>query len=174
MMAIGALIGGWSDLKFDLIGYGLTFLVNMITAASLVLIPRTGKDANLGSFGLMLYQVTLSFPMVLFLFIVSGEYQQVEVYTHLYDARFQIAFFVSCVQIFLLNYSIFWCTQLNSPLTTTVTGQLKNVLQILGGFLLFDVPVVPMNVFGISVGISGSFLYTFAKYHENGGRKAVN
>jgi len=53
-------------------------------------------------------------------------------------------------------------------------GQLKNVLQIAGGFLFFDVPIVPMNIFGISVGISGSFIYTYAKYQENGGRKAVN
>ena len=57
ILTIGALLGGWSDLKFDLLGYALTFLVNMITAASLVLIPRTGKDANLSSFGLMHYQV---------------------------------------------------------------------------------------------------------------------
>jgi len=174
LMVSGALIGGWSDLKFDMLGYALTFLVNMITAASLVLIPRTGKDANLSSFGLMLYQVTLSFPAVVVLFILSGEYQRIEDYPYLYDPHFQISFFVSCLQIFLLNYSIFWCTQINSPLTTTVTGQLKNVLQIAGGFLFFEVPIVPMNIFGITVGISGSFIYTFAKYQENGGRKAVN
>ena len=28
----------------------------------------------------------------------------------------------SCLQIFLLNYSVFLCTSVNSPLTTTVTG----------------------------------------------------
>lgn len=71
-------------------GYVLTFMVNLITAASLVLIPKTGSDTNLGSFGLMLYQVTLSFPVVLVLFIVRGEYATVMQYPYLNDPYFQV------------------------------------------------------------------------------------
>jgi hypothetical protein len=41
---------------------------------------------------------------------------------YLYDFGFWSVFFISSVQAFLLNYSIFLCTKTNSALTTSVVG----------------------------------------------------
>ena len=44
------------------------------------------------------------------------------------DPRFCAFLLVSASQAFLLNLCIFWCTTTNSPLATTVTGQMKDIL----------------------------------------------
>lgn len=57
------------------------------------------------------------------------------------------------MQAFLLNYLIFLCSTVNSPLTTSITGQLKNILQTLVGLFLFG-DVIPTMAFGVGLGIS--------------------
>jgi len=166
LILLGAIVGGWGDLHFDPFGYALTFFVNFTTSLSLTLIPKLGTAANLNPFGLMLYQITISFPFVLFFIILTGEYQQVLLYEHLNNVGFQASFFLSSAQIFLLNYTLFYCTQLNSPLTTTVTGNIKNIGETALGFAFFDVPLDPINILGIFLGFLGSMVYSLIKYLE--------
>jgi len=44
----------------------------------------------------------------------------------------------TCIQALagLLNYLVFLSAAVNSPLTTSITGQAKNVVSSLGGYLL--------------------------------------
>ncbi len=51
----------------------------------------------------------------------------------------QLSVFVSALFACALNYSSTVCTQYNSPLTTSVTGQVKNVVTTVLGMILFDV-----------------------------------
>ncbi|ELR25548.1 uncharacterized protein ACA1_296460 [Acanthamoeba castellanii str. Neff] len=162
----GAIVGGWGDLHFDPFGYALTFCVNVTTALTLVLIPKLGTAANLNAFGLMLYQITISFPIVVFFIFSTGEWNGVMAYPFLHHPGFQFAFFVSSAQIFLVNYTLFLCTQLNSPLTTTVTGTIKNIGETMLGFVFFSVPVDPINLMGIAIGFTGSVYYSVVKYFE--------
>lgn len=65
----------------------------------------------------------------------------------------------------VLQYSIFLCTRLNSALTTSVVGCVKNLLPTvvgmmgLGGDYEFEV----LNCIGLTVSMGGSFLYSWAK-----------
>jgi solute carrier family 35 protein len=166
LLLLGAIVGGWGDLHFDPFGYALTFCVNVTTALTLVLIPKLGTAANLNAFGLMLYQITISFPIVVFFIFSTGEWNGVMAYPFLHHPGFQFAFFVSSAQIFLVNYTLFLCTQLNSPLTTTVTGTIKNIGETMLGFVFFSVPVDPINLMGIAIGFTGSVYYSVVKYFE--------
>lgn len=70
----------------------------------------------------------------------------------------------SCVLAFLLNYAIFLNTSLNSALTQTICGNLKDVVVIVVGYRSFGgVKFDPLNFLGIVVGASGSLTYAYLK-----------
>ena len=70
----------------------------------------------------------------------------------------------SCVLAFALNYTIFLNTALNSALTQTICGNLKDVVVILLGFRAFGgVRFEATNAAGIALGLAGSVLYAYQK-----------
>jgi hypothetical protein len=54
---------------------------------------------------------------------------------------------VSAMQAFLLNFLIFMCTRVNSPLITSITGTIKDLFtNILGMTLFGDFPFNALNL----------------------------
>lgn len=81
---------------------------------------------------------------------------------------------VSASQAFLLNLCIFKCTTINSPLATSVTGQIKDILTMGLGLLLFqDVSYHPVNVLGLLVGFAGGAAYSAVSFQEQRARDAA-
>lgn len=62
----------------------------------------------------------------------------------------------------VLNYSIFLCTTINSPLTTAVVGATKNVATTYISMFVFpDYAFTWINFLGINISIIGSLYYTY-------------
>ena len=71
----------------------------------------------------------------------------------------------------LLNFALFWSTQLNSALTTTIIGVMKGVVTtILGFVLLGGVRFDPLNFSGIMINMAGGVGYSVAKYRQRQAR----
>ncbi|KAL8538365.1 hypothetical protein ACS0TY_000379 [Phlomoides rotata] len=69
-----------------------------------------------------------------------------------------------CVLAFFLNYSIFLNTTLNSALTQTICGNLKDIFTITLGWVIFGgLPFDLLNVVGQILGFIGSGLYAYYK-----------
>jgi len=69
---------------------------------------------------------------------------------------------------FLFNFVVFICTFVNSPLATSVTGNIKDCLATLLGFLLFDDAILQLvNVLGIVTSLIGGMIYSYAKLNES-------
>ena len=78
---------------------------------------------------------------------------------------------MSAVQAFLLNYFIFLCSTVNSPLTTSVTGQLKAIVStIIGLFIFNDVIITTLLIVGLVISSVGSVYYGFVKYQQQATR----
>jgi len=70
----------------------------------------------------------------------------------------------SCILAFLLNYTIFWNTILNSALTQSMCGNLKDFFTVGIGWVLFGgLPFDLLNVIGQGLGFLGSGLYAYCK-----------
>lgn len=169
IMILGSLIGGWGDLAYDPVGYLLVLLNNAITATYLVLIKRTIGETCLkdDSNGIIYYNSLLAVPCLLIVAWANGEIMDVPQFPHLASPSFQGAFVISALLSFALNYTIFWCTKVNSALTTSVTGQAKNILTTLVSMLAFTMKITPMLLMGLCVGLCGSALYATAVYRNN-------
>ncbi len=168
LMVLGAVIAGIFDLTFDFTGYVLVAINCFVTAGYLIYINRVTEQTKINSYGLMFYCNTLSLPLVIAVAVVTGEAAAVRSYPFLFDLGFIVCFLMQSVQAFLLNYTIFLCTSLNSALTTSVTGQMKNILvTAIGLFIFGDVVFDALNLFGLFLGVVGSVWYTLDRYWDS-------
>ena len=164
LMVLGAFVAGLHDLEFSVVGYAYVFANNAATAAYLACIARYGRTSGLNSFGMMWCNGMMSLPVLTTMTLLTGELQSLHNYGHLYDPDFQSVLMASCVLAFSLNYAIFLNTSLNSALTQTICGNLKDVVVILVGYHTFGgVTFDPLNFLGILLGFAGSVSYAYVK-----------
>eukprot|EP01097_Dermamoeba_algensis_P008220 TRINITY_DN5398_c0_g1_i1.p1 TRINITY_DN5398_c0_g1~~TRINITY_DN5398_c0_g1_i1.p1 ORF type:complete len:319 (-),score=34.86 TRINITY_DN5398_c0_g1_i1:436-1392(-) len=164
LMVFGAMVAYYGDLQFDLIGYIHVGINCVVTAAYLVYIPKKSAETRLDSMGLIYYNNILSLPIVALIFYVY-EYEGIQEYPYFKEVGFWAFFITSVVQAFLLNYLIFLCSTLNSPLTTSVTGGVKNIVQTVLGLIIFgDVDVSLFLLIGLLISTIASIWYTYLKY----------
>ena len=143
----------------------------MLQEAYLLLVERTGAKQGVSTSELLAYNAVLSLPFILIVMLLSGE-----VFTALpalqaaisqHGTTHIIALLIVCsISGVALNFSMFWCTLLNSALTTTIVGTLKGVIVTgLGFFLLGGVKYKSVvNIAGIVVNAVGGTFYSIVKY----------
>lgn len=165
VMVAGGVIAGATDLSFSLIGYILVGICSVATALYLILIVKVGKRTNLDTFGLLFYNNIISLPlMLIYMLLFSDEFSNVHRYPYITDAKFWAFLLFSAAQATLLNIAIFMCTKLNSPLATTVTGQIKDLITVGFGLFVFgDVTLSGPNLLGLGVSLVGSMGFSLIK-----------
>ena len=168
IMVAGASLAGASDLSFSAPGYAWVSVCIAATAAYLILIQALGRRTGLNQHALLLYNNLIAFPLVIaWLLLATDEPSGVLASTQIRDPVFVVFLLVSASQAFVLNQCMFWCTTVNSPLTTTVVGQLKDVGTVgLGLFIFGDVRFSVLNLTGVVLGLAGGFVYAFGAHEE--------
>ncbi|WCJ30307.1 UDP-N-acetylglucosamine transporter UGNT1 [Euphorbia peplus] len=162
VIIFGVLIAGVRDLSYDFYGYAVVFLANFTTAIYLATISRIGKSSGLNSFGLMWCNGVVCGPVLLFWTFIRGELGMTLNFPHLSSPGFLVVLFFSCSLAFLLNYSIFLNTTLNSAVTQTICGNLKDLFTIGLGWVIFGgLPFDIFNVIGQFLGFLGSAMYAY-------------
>ncbi|XP_021760758.1 nucleotide-sugar uncharacterized transporter 3-like [Chenopodium quinoa] len=164
IIILGAFVAGARDLSFDFYSYGVVLLSNLCTAVYLTSIARLGKSSSLNTFGLMWCNGIICGPILLLSTLFQGDLQKLISFPHLSSPGFQAVMFLSCTLAFFLNYTVFWNTALNSALTQTICGNLKDVFTIGLGWLLFGgLPFDLFNILGQGTGFLGSCFYAYCK-----------
>lgn len=158
----GAAIAGSGDLGFDVVSYMWVVANNVLTAGHLIAIKVLDRGIVLSPFGKTYFNSLLSIPWLLIIATVNGELSRIWDYEFLFDRGFQMAFLVSAILAFAVNGATFWCTTQTNALTTSVTGQCKNIIvTFLGMFLFGDVQPNLTLLVGLSIGIFGSVLFSY-------------
>ncbi|KAI5557477.1 hypothetical protein POPTR_018G127400v4 [Populus trichocarpa] len=149
IIILGAFVAGARDLSFDAYGYAVVFVANICTAVYLASIARIGIICG---------------PILLFWTSIRGDLEAMRNFPFLFSPGFQVVMLLSCIMAFLINYFVFMNTTLNSALTQTICGNLKDLFTIGFGWILFGgLPFDLMNVVGQSLGFFGSCLYAYCK-----------
>jgi len=166
VIVAGAVLAGAGDLTFDIQAYILACISCVAQAAYLIYVAKTGAEKDINSFGLLFYNSLLAIPFVLCFSLVTGELWQVAKYPNLWDIDFQLCFLFNLILGSMLNYSMFLCTTVNSPLTTTIMGHVKNALSVILSLLFTNVQLTTLNLIGLIVNTGGGIWYSHAKYQE--------
>ncbi|KAJ7956731.1 UDP-sugar transporter like [Quillaja saponaria] len=168
IIVVGAFVAGARDLSFDSYSYSIVFVANLCTAIYLASIARIGKSSGLNTFGLMWCNGLICGPLLLLWTSFRGDLEVTLNFPYLFTPGFQALMLLSCVMAFLINYFVFLNTTLNSALTQTICGNLKDLFTIGLGWLLFGgLPFDLLNVLGQSLGFLGSCLYAYCKLQGN-------
>ncbi|XP_021276257.1 nucleotide-sugar uncharacterized transporter 3 [Herrania umbratica] len=164
LIVLGAFVAGARDFSFDFYGYAVVFLANITTAIYLATIARIGKSSGLNSFGLMWCNGIICGPVLLLWTFLHGDLKTTMNFPHLLSPGFLAVLILSCTLAFFLNYTIFLNTTLNSAVTQTICGNLKDLFTIGLGWILFGgLPFDILNVIGQLLGFVGSGLYAYYK-----------
>ncbi|ONK69659.1 uncharacterized protein A4U43_C05F25380 [Asparagus officinalis] len=169
LTAIGCIIAAIGDFSFDLFGYSMALTSVFFQTMYLVLVEKSGAEDGLSSVELMFYNSLLSLPFLFFVIIANGEfpYSLSLLVAKANYLSFCVILILSLVMGIVLNFTMFWCTIVNSALTTTIVGVLKGVGSTTLGFVLLGgVPLHGLNVTGLVINTAGGMWYTYAKYMQ--------
>jgi solute carrier family 35 protein E3 len=163
-VCLGVLLTSATDIQFNFIGAVYAFLGVLVTSMYQIWVGTKQKELGLDSMQLLFNQAPISAIMLLFLIPVFEDPS--EILSYPYDTQSVIAIFISSVLAFCVNLSIFLVIGRTSAVTYNVVGYFKLALVVLGGFLLFQYPVMPLNILGIILTLSGVVIYTHIKLAE--------
>lgn len=170
VMTIGAFISGIDDVSFSRLGYCLVFINNVLTAAYLASIKRAMKDTSFEPLALLYYTALLGFPLVAVILISSGELSKVIIafrtQPELQSLGFLVSLILTAMGAFAVNFSTSLCTDVTSPLTTSVAGQVKNVIQTILGFFSWGFVPTLLNTTGLIVALCAQIWFAYLKYLE--------
>ncbi|CAN6985266.1 unnamed protein product [Brassica rapa subsp. trilocularis] len=148
-----------------------------------------GKSSGLNSFGLMWCNVICE-PILMVRTYMCGDWEKTINFPQLFSPGFMVLLcYSACVLAFFFNYIIFLNTTLNSALTQTICGNMKDLFTVGLGWMIFGglpfdlvlfftfpftllIPKSPiynllhlstMNVIGQLLGFFGSGLYAYYK-----------
>lgn len=167
IMISGALIASVTDLTFSAQGYAAVFINDLLQAAYLVIVKYVKDVDHLGTNGLLFYNSGISvLPLVLFCW-VRGDFHEAMAYPYWGSLPFLTSLFSSTCLGLAVGHAIFLCTRVNEPLTTTVTGSIKNLLATMLGAIAFgDYIFNTANAAGLGVSAVGSLWYVVCKTQE--------
>ncbi|KAL8063067.1 hypothetical protein ABFX02_01G003800 [Erythranthe guttata] len=164
LILVGAFVAGAGDLSFDSYGYTVVLLSNIATAVYLTTIARIGKSSGLNSFGLMWCNGVLCAPILLMWIIFQNDVEMTMNFPYLLSPGFLGVLVMSCILAFFLNYTVFLNTTLNSALTQTICGNMKDFFTVALGWVIFGGLAFDLvNVFGQLLGFIGSVMYAYFK-----------
>lgn len=129
MMILGAVVAAASDLTFDAVGFAMVLANDLFTAAVGVTLEKKLDAKDLNKWGLMFYNSLFSIPILaMALMYNTEEYNKVLTFPGWSNPSFIACFCLAASMGVVLQLSIFVCTQVNSALTTSVIGCLKNAV----------------------------------------------
>lgn len=170
VMTIGAFISAVDDVTFSRMGYCLVFLNNVLTAGYLAAIKRAMKETAFDPLTLLYYTALMGFPLVAMLLVSTGELEHVIVafrtQPELGSWRFMASLVLTATGAFAVNFSTSLCTHVTSPLTTSVAGQVKNVLQTVLGFFSWGFVPTMLNTLGLMIALGAQIWFAYLKFQE--------
>lgn len=164
LMSCGTVMAANADESSSTFAWTLGFLSCLFQALYLVFVKRSGAETGMNSFGILYYHSILSLPFISIISLSMGEFQQAIEFKNWFNVGFIVVFLGSLGMGLLLNYALFLCTELTSPTSTLVSGQVKAMGQtVVGMFTFGGVDMNPRYMAGTVLNIVGGFAYALAK-----------
>lgn len=164
VMSCGTILAANADASSSTSAWALGFASCLFQALYLTFVKRSGMNTGMNSFGILYYHSILSLPCILSIVVAVGEIGPALEYDKWHNPAFLIVLIASLFMGLLLNYALFLCTELTSPTSTVVSGQVKAMGQtVIGMFTFGGVDMNLRYLAGTILNITGGFMYAYSK-----------
>jgi solute carrier family 35 len=165
VMVSGTVLAAKSDETSSFSAWMLGVVSCLFQAMYLTYVKRSGVDTGMSSIGILYYHSILSLPFISLIIVGVGEIGPVLAYRHWTSPPFLLILCFSLTMGLVLNYALFLCTELTSPTSTVVSGQVKAMAQTaIGMFTFGGVDMNARYLIGTLLNIGGGCGYAVSKY----------
>lgn len=162
LIMVGTLIAATPTLSTDLLSYIVVLVTNLFTAANMAYQKQYREATQASVLTIVLVNSILTLPVTLILTYVTGEAETVAQYPYLHHPGFWVAFFASASLGLVLTFAAMLNTTYNSPVATSITGNVKDIATTFFGWLLFPgFRASFASVGGIALSFCGAFWYSY-------------
>ncbi|KAI8319265.1 TPT-domain-containing protein, partial [Martensiomyces pterosporus] len=175
-VVVGVGMATYGDYSFTVVGFLLTLLGTVLAAAKTVVtntILVGGNRLELSAFDLLYQLSPLALVQTLAWSVATGEFSRVVEFTRSLEATERGgaalvgALLVNGSIAFVLNIASFTANKKTGPLAMTVTGNIKVVLTVVLGCVLFNTSLAPLSMVGTATTLAGGALYSAVRLHEH-------
>jgi len=164
VMVVGSLLAMVHDKTFELKGYILVMLHNVLTTASQIA-SKSAMDNGLDKECLLFYS-EMSAALVSLTFCLSDNHSVID-FENWSQLHFVVLFVLSTILTPLVHYSTWWVLEKNSPLTLAMTTSIKSGVMCLMVCLgLFDQTYKwsLFNFMGLQLSTVASLFYVYTEH----------
>jgi solute carrier family 35 len=164
VMVSGTVLAANSDATSSLYAWSLGIVSCILQATYLAYVKRSSVEMS--ALSILYYHSILSLPCITAIVLAVGEIGEVMAYDKWANLSFGIVLCLSLSMGLLLNYALFLCTELTSPTSTVVSGQVKAIAQTLIGMVTFGGQDMNAKyVTGTALNVCGGLGYSWSKYN---------
>lgn len=161
-ISLGTVLAGWETLNDQVMGYLITMVNNVLSAATQVAAHRFKESTQCSTFSIVFMNAVVALPLTLTLAVVTGEVSKALAFPHLTTPGFLAGFAASSCMGLMLTYSSILSTTFNSPLATSVTGNVKDIFITAIGWVLFGgMEATALSMLGLLTTFIGAFAYSY-------------
>ncbi|GIX81196.1 solute carrier family 35 member E3 [Caerostris extrusa] len=163
-ISLGVILNSAYDIKFNALGTVFALIGVVVTSFYQVWVGEKQKEFQVNSMQLLYYQAPLSALLLVFCVpIVEPPWTPDGLFYRNWSITDLLLVLLSGVIAFSVNVSIYWIIGNTSAVTYNVVGQLKFCLTLIGGYLIFMEPILPIQFLGILMTMFGVSLYAYFK-----------
>lgn len=160
---LGTIIAAAPTLSADMMAYLVVIVTNLFTAANMAFQKKYREETNASVLTTVLINSLLTLPVTAILALLTGELTSLVHFEYVTHAGFWLSFVAAATMGLILTFAAMLNTTYNSPIATSVTGNVKDIATSLVGWILFpgfksSVPAV----MGIALSFLGAFMYSYA------------
>jgi solute carrier family 35 len=165
VMTSGTIMAANADTASALSSWILGLVSCIFQALYLTFVKRSGITTGMSSVSILYYHSILSLPFISMIILGVGELHVAFAYDRWASPSFLFFLALSLAMGLLLNYALFLCTELTSPTSTVVSGQVKAMAQTaIGMFTFGGVDANFRYLLGTVLNIGGGAGYAYSKY----------
>jgi len=166
IVVIGFLVGSGGELGFSWIGSIYGVISSIFVALNGIFVKKILPKVEDNEWKLLMYNLIMSIILLFPIMFAYGEWTTIQNYDFTDTMSQWILLTVTGFFGFLINIALFLQIKYTSPLTSVIVGASKSCFQTILSVLIFKNPISMMNVVGLILTISGTFMYSYVRYLE--------